>query len=269
MKQDDCPLDNARLEEVTKECEEVIGWFCIMNPGGSDAGPPNSTIFDSTEWNAVPLPSSWQSEKHKAISLRSYNLCVAFNVSHFSGWEPHEFSLQLMKMRSSCTYFGLRLNDGKVAGFLPSSVENELHRQWEALGDFLPAAASFQFEIKLVEIKNTYWYETGFYKHREAMEDEPIATNAEEEALGILLAHSKACLDLASKKKSGERHDLLMTSLSILLPIVSRTIRLHHKYDNVLKLTSLLSLLFRLNFASTLRHGTLKLERQRPTTNRI
>jgi hypothetical protein len=219
MKNDDCPLDKSKLEELTNECNDVIHWFCVNSPNVSDSGGQSSTIFDSTDWDTMPLPSSWQSENHKAISLRCYNLCVAFNVSHFSGWEPHEFSLQLMKTRARCTYFGLKISEGKVAGFLPPFVEDELSRQWEALSDFLPAASAFKFNIKLLE--HAQWYQSGCDKHREAMEEEPIATNAEQQALEILLAHSKACLDLSRKKEGTERYELLMMSLSILLPIVS------------------------------------------------
>lgn len=126
-----------------------------------------------------------------------------------------------MRTRASCTYFGLKIKAGKVAGFLPSFVEDELTQHWESIGDFLPAASSFQFGMKLFETKQSQWYESGFDKHREALDEEPIAINAEEEALKILLAHSKACMGLARKKNSSERYELLMTSLSILLPIVS------------------------------------------------
>ena len=218
MKKDDYPLPKSKLQELAHECNDIIVWFCHCNPEKSKR---KSTIFDSTEWDSVPLPSSWQSDELNAMSLRCYNLCVSFNVSHFSGWDPHEFSLRLMKTRASCTYFGLQIKDGIVAGFVPSSAEKELTRQWEALSDFLPAASEFKFNIKLAETKNKEWYQAGYDRYKDALEEEPIASNGEHQALDFLLTHSRACLELSREADTDDRYDLLMTCLSILLPVVS------------------------------------------------
>jgi len=219
-------LDALDLEETSRECGDIISWLCLANVPEPGIALQDSTIFDSTEWNEVPLPASWQSTKHTAISLRCYNLCVSFNVSHFSGWESHEFSLRLMRSRANCTYFGLRIQDGLVTGFLPPAIEKELGQQWSSLGHFLPAAESFNFRMRLEETKARPWYKEGVLKHKSAIADEPISVNAEQAGLEILLSHSKSCLRLARNKDSYERHDLLMTCMSVILPIVSEVSRM-------------------------------------------
>ena len=181
----------------------------------------SSTIFDSTQWDNLPLPSSWQSPRHKDVSVRCYNLCISYNVSHFSGWEPREFTLRLMKTRPRCTYFGLQIKDGKVAGFLPTHIEKELERQWESLASFVPALAKLKFNIRLAEVKQLPWYSQGYDKHKAAVDQESISAHAELEGLELLLSQSLLCLNLARHRDAHKRNDLLMISLSVLLPIVS------------------------------------------------
>ena len=221
-KDDGTPLSKSRLEGLCSDCDDIVACLCRVHPSDniiSSAG--NSTMFNSTKWNAVPLPSSWQAPKHKAISLRCYNLCVSFNVSHFSGWEAHEFSLRVMKSRANCTYFGLIIQEGRVAGFLPPVIEEALAEQWEILGELLPAARKFEFRRRLGLVKELAWYKEGIEKYEDAIAEEAISANSEQEGLQILLAHSQACLRLGQEKEALERFQLLGTSLSILLPIVS------------------------------------------------
>ncbi|CAB9498892.1 expressed unknown protein [Seminavis robusta] len=235
---DDFPLDKSKLEELADEGNQIVSWMSLNTAGLLSSGGQSSTLFDSTAWDSIPLPSTWQSVHHKAMSLRCYNLCISFNVSHFSGWEPHEFSLRLMKS-ASCTFFGLKVNNGRVAGFLPEDLETELERQWKSLGDFLPAAADFKFNIRLAQTKQSSWYKEGLEKHKEATEDEPISVYAEHEGLHIVLAHSMLCLELARQKETHERYELLMSSLSVLLPITQFYLNQHIWDSDVGKATAM------------------------------
>ena len=126
-----------------------------------------------------------------------------------------------MKSRGNCTYFGLIIQEGRVAGFLPPSVEEELADQWEMLGELWPAASKFQFRKRLGNVKQLDWYKEGIEKYEDAIADETFSIDSEQKGMTILLTHSQACLRLALEKESLERFQLLMTSLSILLPIVS------------------------------------------------
>ena len=262
MKGDQFPLDKERLEEHNNEGNDIVLWMSLCKSHLPNQSGQRSTIFESTRWDSLPLPASWQSARHKEVSVRCYNLCIAYNVSHFSGWEPREFTLRLMKTRPRCTYFGLQINDGKVAGFLPSHIETELGRQWKSLEDFVPAASRFKFHIRLAEAKQLPWYIQGFDKHRKALDEEPIAGHAEVEGLEMMLAHSMSCLNLARLRDAEERNDLLMTCLSVLLPIVRynscRSLRVD--CTDALIFSRLFGI--RVSFASTSMCGTLILARQ-------
>jgi hypothetical protein len=214
-------LDKDSFEELNKEGNDIVWWMSLSTPCIPNRSGQNSTIFDSTQWDILPLPSSWQSPRHKEVSVRCYNLCISYNVSHFSGWEPREFTLRLMKTRPRCTYFGLQINDGKVAGFLPTHIENEVGRQWERIGFFVPVLSKHKFSIWLAEVKQLPWYNHGYDKHKKAVGEEPISAHAELEGLELMLSHSMLCLNLARQRDAHNRNDLLMISLSVLLPIVS------------------------------------------------
>jgi hypothetical protein len=221
MREDIRPLDKDSLEELNNEGNDIVWWMSLTTPCIPNSSCQSSTIFDSTQWDSLPLPSSWQSARHKDLSVRCYNLCISYNVSHFSGWEPREFTLRLMKTRPRCTYFGLQINDGKVAGFLPTHIESELGRQWESLGFFVPALSKLKFAIRLAEVKQLHWYNQGYATHKKAVEEESISTHAELAGLELMLSRSLLCLKLARHRDAHNRNDLLMMSLSILLPIVS------------------------------------------------
>jgi hypothetical protein len=254
--------ENSFLEDLTYECGSVVSWLCASRiPDNNEDGRELLDLFDLTagEWSCFPLQSSWQLLRHKALSLRCYNLCVAFNVSHFSGWESNEFCLSLMKSRASCTYFGLQVHDGKVAGFLPASIESELAQQWQSMATLVRVAATFDFSKRLAKAKELPWYQNGVDEFIEASTQHSIAANGELEGLRILLAYSSSCLQLAMRMKIIRRQQLIMTALSILLPIVSPqhecflTVRREFSHSHLNCLICLLA--FRLNFASTKRFG--------------
>ena len=102
-----------------------------------------------------------------------------------------------------------------------TDVEEELAEQWQLLGNLLPAANKFQFKTRLEIIKELDWYKEGIQKYEDAIADDAISVDSGQKGMGILLAHSQACLQLAPEMESLERFQLLMTALSILLPIVS------------------------------------------------
>jgi hypothetical protein len=132
-----------------------------------------------------------------------------------------------MKTRPRCTYFGLQINDGKVAGFLPKHIESELGRQWEMLARFVPALSKLRFNIRIAEVKQLPWYSQGYDQHKNAVDEEPISAHAELEGLELMLSQSLLCLNLATQRDAHKRNELLMISLSVLLPIVSHQLHCH------------------------------------------
>jgi hypothetical protein len=96
-----------------------------------------------------------------------------------------------------------------------------LGRQWEILARFVPGLSKLKLSIRLAEVKQLPWYIQGYDKHKKAVDEESISAQAELEGLELMLSHSLLCLNLASHRDAHKRNDLLMNSLSILLPIVS------------------------------------------------
>jgi len=224
-KDDGMNLSISNLESLTRGCDGVLAYLCRIHPADNVTTVVKSGLFDSKLFAQLPVPSSWQNQKCKAISLRCYNLCVSFNVSQFSGWEAYEFSLRVMKSRAHCNYFGLVVHKDRVAGFVPSVIEEELAKQWDILGVQVVAAKEFNFRDRLATVKELDWYKEGIDRHEDALAEKLVGLNSEQEGLQVLLSHSHVCLQLAAEKKATEKTRLLMTSLSVLLPIVSVSLK--------------------------------------------
>ena len=223
LKQGEAVLDQSTLEEVSNESDRVIAWLC----GTGHAANSADEAFNSTRimnWKSFPISSTWQSPKQKAMSLRCYNLCVAHNVSHFSGWDLHEFSLGLINQKGSsdAAYFGLHLEGEVVSGFLPATVEQELMHQWNRLSELESVGFALDLSKTLADVKERQWYKDGLPKYQDALHGGITAKNCEGPGLEFFLAYSGACLDLAQNKERDDesiKRLLIMNCLSILLPI--------------------------------------------------
>jgi hypothetical protein len=169
-----------------------------------------------------PLRVTWQPLQYRALSDRTFNISAACNVLPFSGWENEKFSSNLLQRRCGNDFFGLRVQGMNVTGCLPSTIEEELKRQWDCFEAIEPELPKIHFEGKLKLVKESDWYKHDIEAKGGMSDVSTIAKFAEEDALALFLAFSSLCLKVASSseaKESSFRYKQL--ALSVLLPLVS------------------------------------------------
>ena len=170
-------------------------------------------------WSSIPLGAGWQAEEYRPLSLKVFNLTVACNVSLFSGWEPDEFTLRLLRRSHGHKHFGVHVRDDKrLTGIMSLDIENEICSQWTELHKLLPNLPDFQVQQRLDAVKLSTWYKKEVELREKATEE--VTRYAEDSGERMFLAYSKLCLQLAvSERNPRIVNRLLHTSLSILLPV--------------------------------------------------
>ena len=177
-------------------------------------------------WRDFPLPSDWQTEELRIVSMKSFNLCVSCNVSAFSGWEKSEFDLRLLRRNRGPTFFGANVKGKQVTGFLDGDEERQLCFQWKMIENLLPKLATIDFENAILNVKQTEWYRTAKTNLETKFKTIPISIYGEHEALRIMLIFSNVSLHVATFERDDlKRKCLLKNALSVVLPLV-RTTRL-------------------------------------------
>lgn len=152
--------------------------------------------------------------------MRTYNLTVACNVSLFSGWESDEFTFRLLRRRHGHKHFGVHMRERRVTGYLNSTIEDEIGRQWGEVIKLLPSFPDIKFNERVQAVKESEWYKTEVEDRKKSLEGTDIARYGEESAEELYLAFSALCLHLASSEKNTKViNRLLHASLSILLPV--------------------------------------------------
>jgi hypothetical protein len=205
------------LEQTTILVSFVCGESIPFLGGASD-----ESMRCLTESQSFPISSSWQPREYRALSIRSYNLSVGCNITLFSGWENEEFTLKLLRRRYGHRHFGVHIRDRRIAGCLPSAIEEDLIRQWSSLAELEPVFPVLNITEKLLHVKQTDWYTQEISIRDEADSCEPIASNGEDEALDILLGFSALCLhQAASETDKTISNRCRQLALSVLLPTVS------------------------------------------------
>lgn len=184
-------------------------------------GASSLTINDhnemlTTEFTTLPLQSSWLTPDLALLSRRVFNLCVATNVSLFSGWEPDEFSVRLLRGEGH-NFFGITMDDGQVAGFVSDAIEAELVEQWELVQTRLPESFAFDFRAKLKTLRDSVWYKESRERQATTEARHRIVFYGEDVALSALLSFSRVCLVFATDNVVNEK--LYLIALSILLPV--------------------------------------------------
>jgi hypothetical protein len=208
------------LSNLLQRLQKLVSLLC----GGIEfdllGTSASSDLQESTaDLTCVPFANSWLSSEQERLLLRTNNLCIATNVSLFSGWEGKRFSLQLLRHRDVDNFFGLTMQDGHVAGYLGPILEEELSDQWDMLNSHLPEASSFNFRAHLGALKATPWYTENEDKHK-ARQNNAIPSFGEDVGLSILSTFSRICIHLAAGIDEQHQKDrLLFTSMSILLPM--------------------------------------------------
>lgn len=168
----------------------------------------------------LPFGSAWLSPELKRLAVRSFNLCVANNVSLFSGWEIDEFSIRLMRNGLIPNVFGITISDGKVMGYSSTETEETLSRQWRLIKKLLPPTFTYSFDNLLADFQQTPAYRESKEKLESAKEKQLIACYGEDKGLSVMLSFSHACLLLASGTSDENlRKSLPFISLSILIPV--------------------------------------------------
>ena len=176
--------------------------------------------LEDRDWGALPIRADWQAPEYRPVSLRTYNLTVACNVSLFSGWESEEFTLQLLRRRHGHKHFGVHLRERRVTGYLTLEIEEEMCRQWDALQTLLPAFPDVKLKERLKAVKGADWYKEEVADREKNLENIEIARYEEDSAELLHLAYSALCLHLAKSEENPKiKNRLLHVSLSILLPV--------------------------------------------------
>lgn len=210
------------LKDGTVLCSRIVSLFCgcsVME--SSNEGAVSAKESPMQEWQSVPIPSTWQSDTHKAITLRVYNLCVSCNVSIFSGWEKEEFNLRLLRpWRGSSNFFGVNVDNGSVSGYLLPSQEVDIAQQLEMLSQMLPWVASIDYKTQLTAVHESDWYKSIKEEITTKSQVHSVARHGEGAAINIMLCFSKACLISASNSDGAARESLIQKSLSVILPMV-------------------------------------------------
>ncbi len=179
----------------------------------------------SETWASFPLASDWQLPFHRKISLKTFNLCVASCVSSFSGWEPNEFHLDLLRSRDNGNIFGISISGLSVAGFLNSHITDEIGSQWQLVSRILQNLENIEYERSLARRMNAEWYQKVMDNlKRKGSEKNTIACFGEHDALRIMLSFSNLCLIAAEHNEGDQTNGLLKLSMSVLLPLVSHSL---------------------------------------------
>lgn len=174
------------------------------------------------EWGSFPISASWQASEYRRLSLRIYNISVGCNVSLFSGWEPEEFTLRLLRRRHGHKHFGVFLRERRIAGYLSNTLEDDITHQWDQIHAILPSFPDVKFAERLKAVRETEWYKTEKAEREkdENLQGSSVDRYAENEAGVFYVAFSGLCLQLAhSEKNANVKNRLLQASLSILLPV--------------------------------------------------
>jgi hypothetical protein len=224
--QDGNKLAYSQLNEIVTKSMKIISFLGGKLIPDFKAGAKIEDL-KTTEWSPFsrsqfPLKSSWQPDEYRAISLRVYNLCVACNVSLFSGWEPEEFTLRLLRRRHGNKHFGVHIEDGRIAGYLSPEFETEVARQWNEIAKLLPKFPLISFSERLARAREKEWFKVEVEDRKEKTRGAPIARYGEEDGLHVCLGFSALCLRLADTCfDQNIWNQLVQASLSVLMPIVS------------------------------------------------
>ena len=221
MQQDGNKLAYSQLNAIVTKSMTIISFLCGKSIPDFKAGAKIEDLR-TAKWSRFPLKSSWQPDEYRAISLRVYNLCVGCNVSLFSGWEPEEFTLRLLRRRHGNKHFGVHIEGGRIAGYLSPEFEREVAAQWNEIAKLLPEFPFIGFSDRLARIKEMEWFKAEVKDRKEKTMGAPIARYGEEDGVHVCLGFSALCLRLAGTCfDENIWNQLVQASLSVLLPIVS------------------------------------------------
>lgn len=220
-------LPYSKIHDVLEHATSILSQFCtepIAEVKKPESPNDNHSEFDvqTHQWGDFPVKSSWQSSDCRAISLATYNLSVACNVSLFSGWELEEFNLKLLRRRHGNRHFGVHIHDKRITGYLSKETEYEILSQWKRLHDVFPSFPVLNFEERMAEVKTREWYRDEVKDRSETARNNPIARYGEDHGVDMFLAFSSLCLHLVKLETNlSVRNRLLKKVLSVLLPVVS------------------------------------------------
>ena len=220
----DKPIDQlpySLLHQIFEQSTAIISLLCNHEITNGNFG---DEMMAEKDWNGFPVDSSWQSSECQAISLATYNLVVACNVSLFSGWEKEEFSLRLLKRQHGNRHFGVHIHGRRMTGFIYASQEEEIANQWNELESLLPTFPGLKFQERIAVVKQKDWYKKEVEDRKQNLDDPKIAKFAEDDGVSLYLAFSRLCVLLAKTESNPKvSNGYYQLCLSVLLPIVSQT----------------------------------------------
>ena len=204
------------LFEVIEKMSTSIGTMCGE---ASSLCLKSEGEQDMEGLECFPFQSSWLSSDMQQLAVRSFNLCVATNVSLFSGWEKDEFNVRLMRHGNVPNFINISMNDVKVTGCLSTEYENSLSSQWKLIRKLLPPSFTFDFDHQLEIERESADYKESIERLKAAKSMHTISCHGEEEGLTTFLSFSHSCLILATELEDRRlAHHLLRISLSIIIP---------------------------------------------------
>ncbi len=135
----------------------------------------NLTVADNVQRSAndlktIPFTSSWLTSDLTSLSVRTHNICVAPNVSLFSGWQKEQFSDRMLR-GESIKYFGVDVQDVNLSQAMFLSLQKKfLEEQWKLVCELVGASLSFDFSAKLKALRDTAWYRDIRKRHQDTLE---------------------------------------------------------------------------------------------------
>ena len=210
------------LKVALSKSRHIISFICHAENASSISLDAADHRFSET-WESFPIPGNWQTPFHEKISLKAHNLCVACCVSSFSGWEPNEFNLDLLRSRDNGNLFAVSLSGPFIAGFLSDNVASAISEQWQYMQNILPNLEILRFDMRLSERTNSEWYQKVMRNMKKQSSDFcKISSYGEADAIMSLLSFSMLCLIAALHSEGVEKDEFVKLSMSVLLPTVRR-----------------------------------------------
>jgi hypothetical protein len=205
--------DIKQRETIINQLFKIASIIC-----GNDALEAIDSIDRQTvDLTEIPIKSWWLSHDLESLSTTAFNLCVAINVSKFSGWLSEKFTAKSRSVGGANNFFGITTDEGPISGCLPECIEEEIAKQWDLLQLLFPNKITFNFRQKLQILKNSYRYHENRSNYVSIEGERRVFKYGEDRGLLVFLHFAHICLICDGKYADSSK--LRFTALSILFPV--------------------------------------------------
>jgi hypothetical protein len=208
-------------------------------------------IKEPISFHSFPLEGNWQKGYQRELSKRTLLMCLANNVTVFSGYEDNEFTLEILYRKRASGFFGVKLWE-RYAGYLPSGSEQLLSKVWHLIAedrdDLFSASEDtdekddevtdplLDFDAELERVRESEWFLAKTGKFINLTKKGRIARLGEHDGLDLLLCFTLLLLLKARVTENPkDRDELVKNAMSMALPVVSEVSWIGPVYTHVLE----------------------------------